>query len=952
MGRFSRIQNTLNERVQALARPIAREGFNGLKAGFANLVMPNSRRGQVEHRGYGSGTYGGQYHDMVSTFKAMRGTPTGLSLAAETSEVIYNCLSVRCNAIGGLGWGIYPKKGKRDSNSKVENTAFHRMHQYMHTEFDQNMFWLWELSLGVHGEVFFEKLQLLGGLPGGLRYLNRIALDPFVVGGRVQHYTYSDDAGMTNFEPQQLVRHGITNLLDDFSGSSPVSRALDALNNDMGMKKHVLAYFRNGAKIGGWLTLRSGAHVTDDEWARLKTEFREHLTTADNAYKWGFLPAEIEAKSSENQPFEGFEQLEKSDVNRMHWAMQVSPVLTGAVPAGDPLSSLGTLDAAKAFFYESFVEPRAKAIAQVVNQEILPWLWMDDYELVFDVDSILSTMRQTKEKSDKAQTEYKAGGITHGELRQQLGYDPDPALADMYWYDGVGLVPKAEIPNLWKTKLSAQSTINFSGLNPSVQQSALGGIAAAAAPVSAPPIEGKSMALALTMPKHPDLISLQKSVQKYLGDTPCEWNAPDSYHVTLVSAPAVTDEQMQAVKDALATIELPELKLTVGSLNAFEGVAEYPVHFRIRQNADLRALQQQLYEVCKAAGIAMSSYSQPLTYVPHITMGNASAKPKSATFRSKLSVTPDALELWTDDGEVVAALRFDEDGEVVLTTDDDEKLDAGKSAHDHDHGQQPAPQTDALDELRAWKKKVDSARRSGKSLTTVKFQNYLIRDTIADGVRSALAEAADDETITGIFDRAREIVSYKAIQATRIDFEDEFEDLLTRARNDEATRQQFRSKLASLLNKYGKMAFMDGLTDGGLDEPELDDDDRDTIARLLAEQSEYVSGITDTLFKGDGVSDAQADFKPAMWFNKSINPMYQAGLVSADKNGLYEWVYGATEHCADCLALNGQRHRLKEFNKRGLMPQSSTLECKGFQCKCKLVKVSGRPRGNWLAAAA
>lgn len=951
---MSRIQYSISERIQALARPIAREGLGGLKAGFTNFLMPASRRGQIEHRGYGSGTYGGRYHDMVTAFKAIPGTPSGLSLAAESSEVIYNCLSVRCNAIGGLGWGIYPKKGKRDSNSKVEDTAFHRLHQYMHTEFDQNMFWLWELSLGVHGEAFFEKLQLFGGLPGGLRYLNRIALDPFVSGGKVQFYTYSDDAGITNFYPQQLVRHGITNLLDDFSGSSPVSRALDALNNDMGMKKHVLAYFRNGAKIGGWLTLRSGAHVTDEEWMRLKTEFREHLTTADNAYKWGFLPAEIEAKSSENQPFEGFEQLEKSDVNRIHWAMQVSPVLTGAVPAGDPLSSLGTLDAAKAFFYESFVEPRAKAIAQVVNQDILPWLWMDDHELVFDVDDILSTMRQTKEKSDKAQAEYRAGGITHGELRAQLGYDPDPALENMYWYDGVGLVPKTEIPNLWKTKLSAQSTINFTGLGQDEQQvpMAAPGTTVPAMQNAAPPMDSKSMALALTMPKHPDLISLQKSVQKYLGDIQCEWNSPDSYHVTLVSAPAVTDEQMQAVKDALADIELPELKLNVGSLNAFEGVASYPVHFRIRQNADLRALQQQLYEVCKAAGIAMSSYSQPLTYVPHITMGMAASKPKSATFRSKLAITPDALELWTDDGEVLAALRFDEDGELVLTTDEDDALDAGKSAHEHDHGQQSAPQNDALDELRAWKKKVDSARRSGKSMAAVKFQNYLIRDTIADGVRSALAEAADDETITAIFDQAREFVSYKAIQATRIDFEDAFEDLLVRARNDDATRQQFRSKLASLLNKYGKMAFMDGLTDGGLDEAELDDDDKDTIARMLSEQSEYVSGITDTLFKGDGVSDAQADFKPAMWFNKSINPMYQAGLVSADKNGLYEWVYGATEHCADCLALNGQRHRLKEFNQRELMPQSSKLECKGFQCKCKLVKVSGKPRGNWLAAAA
>lgn len=949
MSRLRQLQLSVNETLKGLARPIARDGFSGLKAGFGNLIMPAARRNDRDSHGYGSGMYSGAYQAMAAAFKEIPGSPTGLALAAETSDVIYNCLTVRCNAIAGLEWNIYPKKGKRDSNTKVENTPFHRLHQYAHTEYDQNLFYLWELSLAVHGETYFEKLPLMGGLPGGLRYLNRIALEPFIAGGRVQYYTYSDDAGMTNFLPHQLVRHGITNLLDDFAGSAPVSRALESLNIDRGLKKHLRAYFRNGAKIGGWLTLRQGAMISPDELKTLKTEFREHLAGADNAYKWGLLPAELEAQSSQNQPFEGFEQLEDSDVQRMHWAMQVSPVLTGAIAASDPLSSLGTLDAAKAFFFESFVEPRSKSIKQVVDEDILPWLWMEDYELVFEVDKVLSTMRQTKEKSDKAQTEFKSLGISHGEFRQQLGYDPDPALADLYWYDGVGLVPKAEVPNLWKLKLPAQPMPNAAGLNSGVQPTAA---APPAAVNPAPPVAGKSMALALTMPNHPDLISLQKRVQSYIGDAPVKWNAPDSFHMTLVFAPAVTDEQFAAVKAAMQNMELPELKLNIGSLNAFENVGEHAIHFRIRQNGDLRMLQQQLYDACKSAGIAMSSFSQPLMYTPHITMGYATQKPAPVKFVSKLAVTPDALELWGDEGSVLASLHFDEDGELELVIDDDnELLPAGKAVHDHDHIQQPAPQTDALDELRAWKKKIDSARRAGKSLAAVKFQNYLIRDTIADGVRLALVDVTDDEAVKAVFERAQELVSIKAIQATRIDFEDEFDDLLARARNDEATRQQFRSKLAALLNKYGKMAFMDGLTDGGIDEPELDQEDKDTIAGMLADQSQYVSGITDVLFKGDGVSDAAAEFKPAMWFNKSINPMYQAGLVSADKNGLYEWVYGDTEHCQDCLKLNGQRHRLKEYDQRGWLPQSDKLDCKGFNCKCKLVKVAGRARGTWPAAA-
>lgn len=454
--------------------------------------------------------------------------------------------------------------------------------------------------------------------------------------------------------------------------------------------------------------------------------------------------------------------------------------------------------------------------------------------------------------------------------------------------------------------------------------------------------------MALTLPNHPDLISLQNRVRDYLGDVPCEWNAPDSYHVTLIHAPAATDEQIKAVMDGLEAIELPELNLRVGSLNAFEGVGQYPVHFRIRQNGDLRSLQQQLYDVCKAAGIAMSSFSQPLMYVPHITMGYTSSKPKSVTFRSKLAVAPKALEVWSDGGTVLSSKSFEDD-------EPDDDPPAGKALPDHDELILPsAPQTDALDELRAWEKKVDKARTRGKALASVTFQNYLVRDAIAEGIRLALADVATDrDSIKAVFERARELASYKAIASTRLDFEGEFETLLARARNDEATRQQFRSKLASLLNTYGRKAYLDGLTDGGIDDPEFSDEDKDNIAKLLSDQSKFITGIADTLFKGNGVGDAAAEMKPSMWYRGSIEPFYNAALLSADKDSLYEFTgTDGDNSCETCQTLQGQRHRLGQWYKKELVPglagHPHNYDCKGWQCAHRLVKVSGKARGNWL----
>jgi hypothetical protein len=172
--------------------------------------------------------------------------------------------------------------------------------------------------------------------------------------------------------------------------------------------------------------------------------------------------------------------------------------------------------------------------------------------------------------------------------------------------------------------------------------------------------------------------------------------------------------------------------------------------------------------------------------------------------------------------------------------------------------------------------------------------------------------------------------------------------VLREARAGGLDRRRWAGIVRSLLRRWGIQAFRDGLVDGGYDpgdEP-LDPEDQAELNRLLAEQSQYVTALGEALFER-GVSDPQASAKPGMWFHKSILPLYQAGRLSADKNGLYEWLLGRTEeHCKSCLAAVEQRHRLKDWYRAGVIPQSDQLGCKGFRCDCKLVRIVGRARGR------
>lgn len=271
-----------------------------------------------------------------------------------------------------------------------------------------------------------------------------------------------------------------------------------------------------------------------------------------------------------------------------------------------------------------------------------------------------------------------------------------------------------------------------------------------------------------------------------------------------------------------------------------------------------------------------------------------------------------------------------------------------KQVDDQPHPLPPRPKSDGYvsDEVFAELKNWEAvyARKGTKR----DFEFQFVRVDVEKRVKVRLEEATTPEMLKAAFDYARELSAQKAVQATRLDFENAFNNLLEGARRGDYTRQQFQSQLRKVLRQYGVMAYRDGLVDGGVTDGELDDEDRAEVATLLAEQSDYISSFGSVLFNKDGISDNLADLKAELWWNKTVNKFYQHGLASADRNGMYMWVIGQTEkHCVTCAALNNQVHRMKEYAKRGLLPKSSNLVCGGWYCDCNLVKVNERARGTF-----
>lgn len=184
---------------------------------------------------------------------------------------------------------------------------------------------------------------------------------------------------------------------------------------------------------------------------------------------------------------------------------------------------------------------------------------------------------------------------------------------------------------------------------------------------------------------------------------------------------------------------------------------------------------------------------------------------------------------------------------------------------------------------------------------------------------------------------------------TQAMFVQDVRDLLVSAStpNTYLDRRAFTTVMRSFLKNYGLQAYKDGLAQGQVYVDTLDLDDNARYMGVFLDQSQYINGLADDVYKAKTVNTGNAQDRAVMW-GKSLQQFTDKGLGSAAANAMFEWVRDPlSDSCETCVRMNGQRHRFKTFESRGILPRASILKCKGFQCSCRLVRTSEKARGRF-----
>jgi hypothetical protein len=168
----------------------------------------------------------------------------------------------------------------------------------------------------------------------------------------------------------------------------------------------------------------------------------------------------------------------------------------------------------------------------------------------------------------------------------------------------------------------------------------------------------------------------------------------------------------------------------------------------------------------------------------------------------------------------------------------------------------------------------------------------------------------------------------KAIDDTESAFISEIQAAMQDGVDRTVTKASTAARIRGAISRYGKLAYQDGLEDGGVDSSDLDDDDLRLIADYNVWDSVYVTDLVNEIYSEAGMSETPETRAPK-WVS-TLNRYYYGGIASADKNGMYIFTGDdGKENCDTCASLKGVKHRMKWWIENELRPG---LDHESFDC--------------------
>ncbi len=215
---------------------------------------------------------------------------------------------------------------------------------------------------------------------------------------------------------------------------------------------------------------------------------------------------------------------------------------------------------------------------------------------------------------------------------------------------------------------------------------------------------------------------------------------------------------------------------------------------------------------------------------------------------------------------------------------------------------------------------------------------------MSDQLRAALADGLEWLNRHGVVTHHEIIDAIKTVAFYQRSIETLVRDLYRGG--DLAT---FEDSLVELIDQQLDRAWREGMRLNDLDPakdmtPEFEAELEDIKLRELDYVTGFGEAVQDAAQRDEASETPNASLQGLyvrgnIWSNRYTEVVNTAALVTAEPKDRLEWIYGDTEHCETCAALNGIVASKEEWDDLGIVPQSppnESLACGGWHCQCEL----------------
>ncbi len=150
---------------------------------------------------------------------------------------------------------------------------------------------------------------------------------------------------------------------------------------------------------------------------------------------------------------------------------------------------------------------------------------------------------------------------------------------------------------------------------------------------------------------------------------------------------------------------------------------------------------------------------------------------------------------------------------------------------------------------------------------------------------------------------------------------------------------EFHEELSTAIRTYFPQAWREGLALAGLTPDDMTDAERVRLEQEIVREIGYIPPFADAVERGSKANGGKLGplMSRADRWAATYNRIRDLAMTFAQNDPKLRWQIGPvkTEHCADCLRLNGKVKRSSTWRAADLAPRMWKLACHGVHCKCE-----------------